>query len=93
MQTPADDLALRRKRLRYRSWHRGLKEVDLILGRFADRHIEAFDSGQLDRLEVLLEANDVDIYAWYAGTREPPAPLQTDVWALLKAFQVHEARA
>ena len=92
MQTQSDDLAHRRKRLRFQSWHRGLKEVDLILGRFADRHLDTLDAAQLDRYELLLEVNDVELYAWYAGTREPPAELQTDVWALIKSFTVHEAK-
>lgn len=92
MQTPSDELAHRRKRLRFQSWHRGLKEVDLILGRFADRHLDTLDAAQLDRYELLLEVNDVELYAWYAGTREPPAELRTDVWALIKSFTVHEAK-
>jgi len=91
MQIPSDDLAHRRKRLRFQSWHRGLKEVDLILGRFADRHLDTLDAAQLDRYELLLEVNDVELYAWYAGTREPPAELRTDVWAMIKSFTVHEA--
>ena len=93
MQTGTDDLANRRKRLRFRSWHRGLKEVDLILGRFADLHLDELDAGQLDRYEVLLEISDIELYAWYAGTREPPEDLRTDVWAMVKAFPVHEASA
>ena len=39
----------RRKRLRFRSWHRGTKEMDLLMGSFADAHLSAFDVGQLDR--------------------------------------------
>jgi antitoxin CptB len=89
MDEQTDALAARRKRLRFRSWHRGMKEVDLILGRFADRYLEEFDAVRLDRFEALLEAPDGEIYAWYAGTREPPTELRTDVWALLRSFPVH----
>jgi antitoxin CptB len=92
MESTTDALAVRRKRLMFRSWHRGMKEVDLILGRFAERYLQDFDSSQLDRYELLLEARDGDLYAWYAGTGEPPEELRTDVWQLLKAFKVHEAQ-
>ncbi len=50
-----ESLSIWRKRLRYRSWHRGTKELDLLLGSFADRHLDTFDQGQLARLEILLE--------------------------------------
>ena len=93
MPTEPENLAVRRKRLRFRSWHRGLKEVDLILGRFADRHLDSLSAAELDRFEALLEASDIDIYAWYAGTREPPAELQTDVWTRLKGFAAHDGGA
>ena len=43
---------IRRKRLSFRSWHRGTRESDLILGRFADAHLATFDDGQLDRYEA-----------------------------------------
>ena len=94
MPSSTDDLAVRRKQLRFRSWHRGIKEADLLLGRFADRYIDGFDAGQLDRFDALLGENDIEIYAWYAGRSEPPAAVaETDVWALLKSFPVHEASA
>jgi antitoxin CptB len=89
MDSDADALAVRRKRLRFRSWHRGMKEVDLILGRFADQYLAQFDAGQLDRFEALLEAPDGSIYSWYAGSSEPPEEFRTDIWALLRSFSVH----
>jgi antitoxin CptB len=49
-----DDDQILRKRLRFRSWHRGTREMDLILGRFADAHLAAMDRGQLDRYGRLL---------------------------------------
>ena len=51
--TAGEDIAMRRKKLRYRAWHRGTKEMDLILGPFADAHADAMDGAQLDRLEYL----------------------------------------
>ena len=60
----------RRKRLRFRSWHRGIKEMDLLLGPFADRHLGGMSEGDLDGYEALLEESDPDLYNWISG-REP----------------------
>lgn len=76
-----------RKRLRFRSWHRGTKELDLLLGTFADRWLDRFDAGQLSRYERLLENSDPDLFAWIVQGEQPPRALQTDVLALLRTVQ------
>ena len=81
----------RRKRLRFRSWHRGTREMDLILGRFADAHIAAMSPEQLDRYAALLENSDPDIYDWLTARTVPPPAADTDVLELLRRFRVHEA--
>jgi antitoxin CptB len=53
----------RRKRLLFRCWHRGTREMDLILGRFADAEIAELTDGELDQLEQLIEVPDPDLYA------------------------------
>src|SRR5215470_16486949 len=63
---------IRRKRLSFRSWHRGTRESDLILGRFADAYLTAFDEVQLDRYEALLDYPDADIFDWISGRAAPP---------------------
>jgi len=78
-----ESLAIWRKRLRYRSWHRGTKELDLLLGSFADRHLEAFDQGQLARFEALLESPEPTILAWLVDRVPPPANIDSDVMRLL----------
>ena len=62
----------RLKRLRIRSWRRGTREMDLILGRFADTRLGDLDAGALDLYEALLEENDHDLYAWIAGRAGAP---------------------
>jgi antitoxin CptB len=79
---------LRRKRLLFRSWHRGTRESDLILGRFAEAHLADFDDGQLDRYEVLLECNDADLFDWISGRSAPPTAQDHDVMRLLRAFRL-----
>jgi antitoxin CptB len=76
---------IRRKRLLFRSWHRGTRETDLILGHFAEAHLAAFDAGQLDRYEALLECNDADLFDWVSGRAAPPAAQDHDVMRLLLA--------
>jgi len=66
-------MTVRQKRLRFRCWHRGTREMDLLLGGFADRHIASFQPADLDALEALLECPDPEIYAWITGHRAEPA--------------------
>ena len=77
---------IRRKRLSFRSWHRGTRESDLILGRFADAHLAGFEEAQLDRYEALLDCADADIFDWVSGRTAPPAEHDHDVTRLLVSF-------
>jgi len=78
---------IRRKRLLFRSWHRGTKESVLLLGSFAERHLREFTPAQLDRYEALLECEDADLWDWIAGRAAPPADRDSDVLQLLLAFK------
>ncbi|HXV25483.1 MAG TPA: succinate dehydrogenase assembly factor 2 [Alphaproteobacteria bacterium] len=82
----ADDSEVRRRRLRFRAWHRGIREADLLFGGFADRHLSALDEAQLDRFERLLENNDAELYAWLTGREPVPSEYDHDVMALLRAY-------
>lgn len=62
----------RLKRLRLRSWRRGTKEMDLLLGHFADLHLAGLTTDELDAFEALLEENDQDLYAWASGRETMP---------------------
>jgi antitoxin CptB len=65
----------RLKRLRMRSWRRGTKEMDLILGPWADARLDGLSAEALALYEELLEENDQDLYAWITGAADgaPPA--------------------
>jgi antitoxin CptB len=86
-----DPREIQRRRLRYRSWHRGTREVDLMLGRFADAHLADFTGGQLDRYARLLEKSDPEILDWLVGRAPVPQAYDTDVFRLLKNFKFHIA--
>jgi len=85
---------IRLKRLKFRAWHRGFVEADLILGPFVDRHGAELTVAQVDDLEVLLEESDHDIYAWIIGRQPTPERFDTEVMNLIKQFRfsAHTAR-
>ena len=71
----AEDRETRLKRLKIRSWRRGTKEMDLILGPFSDAHLAGFDAAALDEYEALLAENDQDLYQWFSGQSDAPGDL------------------
>ena len=80
------DRADRLKRLRFRAWHRGTKEADLMIGGFFDRCSGEWSEAQIDWFERLLEEQDVDIMAWAIGTQNPPAPYQGEMMSRLQTI-------
>jgi antitoxin CptB len=81
-------LDARRRRLLYRAWHRGVREMDLIVGRFADSCIEALDDAELDEFERLIEVPNRDLYTWVSGECEAPADYDSAVLRRLKDFHM-----
>ncbi|MGB3339279.1 MAG: succinate dehydrogenase assembly factor 2 [Devosia sp.] len=88
--TAGEDISMRRKKLRYRAWHRGTREMDLVLGPYADAHTEAMDESQLDRLEALMSEEDPPLLTWVMGQEEPPARI--DRVFLAEVIADHQAR-
>lgn len=76
------------KRLRYRAWHRGTREMDLILGSFADRHLAAMDAAERAAFEALLAAPDPELMAWIVGAGTAPEALRGP---LLERLRAHRA--
>ncbi len=67
-----EDRETRIKRLRLRSWRRGTKEMDLILGSFADQQLKLLSDAELDAHEAMMAENDHDLYQWISGQAEVP---------------------
>ena len=82
----SQDLEKRRKRLRFRSWHRGTKENDLLMGRFADAQLDSFDSAELDLYEAILELSDPDLMGWISGQQPLPPELDNPVMRRILTF-------
>jgi antitoxin CptB len=76
MQTTLTDAELLKKKIIYRSWYRGSKETDKILGFFVKKYIDDLSETELLQLLNLLDEQDVDIYDWVSGKKPIPADLQ-----------------
>lgn len=80
---------IRRRQLRYRSGKRGTKEMDLLMGQFAERHLADFSDAELDQFEWLLRESDPDLYNWFNG--QVPAPANHEN-PMLKRFLAFDYR-
>ena len=76
----------RLKRLRFRAWHRGTKEADLLIGGFFDRHHAGWDDADIDLFERLLEEQDVDIMGWATGSQPVPSEYRGAMMQALEAL-------
>ena len=83
-----EDLSMRRRRLRYRAWHRGTKEMDLVLGPFADAHLDGFGAPELDRLEALMDEEDTDLLKWVMGQEDVPARADAALLETIIAYRL-----
>ena len=92
-KSAGEDSAMRRRRLRYRAWHRGTREMDLVLGPFADAHIEAMAEEDLQRLERLMAEEDTDLLKWVMGQEAPPADLDSALLDRVIAFRATNSPA
>ena len=81
-----DELAVRRRKLKFRSWHRGMREMDLIMGRFADACVDAMAPAELDDYERLMEAPDPELFGCVLGDDPLPADLDSPMLRRLRAF-------
>jgi antitoxin CptB len=83
---PQATLDTRRRRIKFRAWHRGMLETDLLLGRFADAEVEGLSESELDDFEALLEAIDRDVFAWATGETPTPEAYDTLLFRRIVAF-------
>ena len=86
-----DDHEARLKRIVMRSWRRGTREMDLILGPFAEAEMAAMDADSLDAYERLLEENDQDLYPWVTARMRGEAAGPAALGPLLDEIAAHAA--
>lgn len=82
-----EELSMRLRRLRYRAWHRGTKEMDLLLGPYADARLGQMEVAELDRFETLLEEADTDLLKWLMGQEPTPPDADAELLADLLKFR------
>jgi antitoxin CptB len=82
----SEGLDARRRRLLFRCWHRGIREMDLVLGHFADAHLAALADAELTELERWLDVPDQQIFAWVNGMEPVPANFDTALFRRLREF-------
>ena len=85
----SDGLDLRRRKLLFRCWHRGMREMDLIMGRFADSAVAELTETELADLERLIELPDRDLLAWVTGEVAVPNDVDTVLFRWMCDFHKH----
>ncbi len=83
----SEGLDARRRRLLFRCWHRGIREMDLVLGRFADEQLASLSEVELTELERWLEIPDQQMFAWVNGMEPAPPEIETGLFRRLRDFR------
>ena len=75
----------RRRRILFRAWRRGMREMDLVMGQFADANLPGMSESELDEFERLMDLADADVLAWITGETPTPKAFDTPLFARLRA--------
>ncbi|WP_367714755.1 succinate dehydrogenase assembly factor 2 [Nitratireductor sp. GISD-1A_MAKvit] len=81
------DLDPRRRRALVRAWRRGMREMDLVLGGFADAEIDRLSNDEMDQFEAILSVPDTNLFKWVTGEMPVPADYDTPLWGRIIASQ------
>jgi antitoxin CptB len=82
----SEELDPRRRRIVYRAWHRGFREMDLIMGSFCDAVIVELSEPDVAIFEELIDAEDHDLYAWITGAAPVPTQYDTELYRRLRDY-------
>ena len=88
MQLSEPSVQERRKRARWRAWHRGMKEIDIVLGRFADEYLDGMSKEELAEFEDVLTIEDVELFSWLVRREPVPAERDSEMLRRLLAHSV-----
>ena len=77
----------------FRAWHRGMREMDILMGQFADAKLAEMADADLDAFEELMEAPDPEIFKWLTDALPVPAEYDTPLFHKLKSHHDHDAHA
>lgn len=82
----SEGLDTRRRRLLFRAWHRGTREMDLVMGRFLDAVLAGLSESELAEVERWIDVPDPQLYAWVTGEEAPPAEFDTVLFRRWQRF-------
>ncbi|BET35736.1 succinate dehydrogenase assembly factor 2 [Wolbachia pipientis] len=80
------DISLLRRKLMYRSWHRGCKETDILLGHFALKYLDKFSLSELIEYEKIVDLDDYELYCYITRKKLLPPDLSSEVVDLIACF-------
>lgn len=83
----SSDLDPRRKRILFRCWHRGIREMDLVLGEFSEAELAGLSDADLDELEVIMAEEDNDLVRWITGADPLPERFRTPLFARIASYK------
>ena len=89
----SEGLDPRRRRLKFRLWHRGIREMDLVLGGFADAELAGLNDSDLGEVEAWLEIPDQQMFAWVNGSETPPPEIDTPLFRKLRTFHIRDVKS
>ena len=81
------DLDPRRRRILYRCWHRGIREMDLVFGQFAEAEIAGLPDEALDELETIMAEEDNDLVKWVTGEKPVPEEFRRGLFPRIAAYK------
>jgi antitoxin CptB len=84
----SEGLDVRRRKLLFRAWHRGMREMDLIMGQYADAAIDRLTDAELAEFERLIEVPDRDLLAWVTGEERVPGNYDSALFRKLRDFHM-----
>ena len=86
-QISSEGLDPRRRKLKFRLWHRGIREMDLVLGKFADAELAGLSDAELAEVETWLDIPDQQMFAWVNGAEAAPPAVDTPLFKRLRGFR------
>jgi antitoxin CptB len=86
----SEGLNPRRRRLKFRLWHRGIREMDLVLGGFADAELAGLSDSDIEEVEGWLDVPDQQMFAWVNGAEPTPPEVDTVLFRKLRSFHKHD---
>ncbi|WP_208434256.1 succinate dehydrogenase assembly factor 2 [Bartonella taylorii] len=84
-----NQLDVHRRRLVFRAWHRGIREMDLIFGHYVDSHIAGMNAKTISELEYIMSFDDRDLLAWVTGEISPPSEVDSPLFRDVVNYHVY----